>query len=173
MSATDSPKKAVGDYKKNNLEKQISQFRNLCESLLNSDLTAAGILDTITSLTGNAGRGRQQRRTNSRRRRSIKFFPASGKPRAVRSRFCKIDRRTRKEPAIYHRRLRLDQASQAPCRQNGRWRSARHGRISRHPSTPRSARSRRTQLDSNTGRAGIASRSGSFAWPAGRRRIWR
>lgn len=54
MSATDSSKKAVGDYKKKNLEKQISQFRNLCESLLNSDLNAAGILDTVTSITGNA-----------------------------------------------------------------------------------------------------------------------
>ena len=53
MSATDSSKKAVGDYKKRNLEKQISQFRNLCESLLNSDLNAAGILDTITSISGN------------------------------------------------------------------------------------------------------------------------
>jgi hypothetical protein len=53
MSATDSAKKAVGDYKKRNLEKQISQFRNLCESLLNSDLNAAGILDTVTSITGN------------------------------------------------------------------------------------------------------------------------
>ena len=53
MSATDSAKKAVGDYKKQNLSKQISQFRNLCESLLNSDLNAAGILDTITSISGN------------------------------------------------------------------------------------------------------------------------
>lgn len=53
MSATDSAKKAVGDYKKRNLAKQISQFRNLCESLLNSDLNAAGILDTITSISGN------------------------------------------------------------------------------------------------------------------------
>jgi len=53
MSATDSSKKAVGDYKKRNLEKQISQFRNLCESLLNSDLNAAGILDTVTSINGN------------------------------------------------------------------------------------------------------------------------
>ena len=53
MAATDSAKKAVGDYKKRNLEKQISQFRNLCESLLNSDLNAAGILDTITSISGN------------------------------------------------------------------------------------------------------------------------
>lgn len=54
MSATDSAKKAVGDYKKRNLEKQISQFRNLCESLLNSDLNAAGILDTVTAINGNA-----------------------------------------------------------------------------------------------------------------------
>lgn len=53
MSATDSAKKAVGDYKKRNLAKQIAQFRNLCESLLNSDLNAAGILDTITSISGN------------------------------------------------------------------------------------------------------------------------
>lgn len=53
MSATDSSKKAVGDYKKRNLEKQISQFRNLCESLLNSDQNAAGVLDTITSISGN------------------------------------------------------------------------------------------------------------------------
>lgn len=54
MASTDSTKKAVADYKKRNLEKQISQFRNLCESLLNSDLNAAGILDTITSINGNA-----------------------------------------------------------------------------------------------------------------------
>jgi hypothetical protein len=54
MAATDNSKKAVADYKKRNLEKQISQFRNLCESLLNSDLNAAGILDTITSINGNA-----------------------------------------------------------------------------------------------------------------------
>jgi hypothetical protein len=54
MSATDSSKKAVGDYKKKNLEKQIAQFRNLCESLLNSDLNAAGILDSVTSISGNA-----------------------------------------------------------------------------------------------------------------------
>jgi hypothetical protein len=54
MSATDSAKKAVADYKKRNLEKQIVQFRNLCESLLNSDLNAAGILDSITSISGNA-----------------------------------------------------------------------------------------------------------------------
>lgn len=53
MSATDSTKKAVADYKKRNLEKQVSQFRNLCEGLLNSDLNAAGILDTITSISGN------------------------------------------------------------------------------------------------------------------------
>jgi len=52
MSATDSPKKAVGDYKKRNLEKQISQFRNLCESLLNSDSNAAGILDSIVAISG-------------------------------------------------------------------------------------------------------------------------
>ena len=54
MSATDSSKKAVGDYKKRNLEKQISQFRNLCESLLNSDLNAAGVLDSIVAINGNA-----------------------------------------------------------------------------------------------------------------------
>src|ERR1039458_3477387 len=53
MVATDSPKKATGNYKKRNLEKQIAQFRNLCESLLNSDQNAAGILDTITSISGN------------------------------------------------------------------------------------------------------------------------
>jgi hypothetical protein len=53
MSATDSSKKAVGDYKKRNLEKQISQFRNLCESLLNSDQNAAGVFDSITSISGN------------------------------------------------------------------------------------------------------------------------
>lgn len=53
MVATDSPKKAVVDYKKLNLEKQITQYRNLCESLLNSDLNAAGILDSITSIAGN------------------------------------------------------------------------------------------------------------------------
>ena len=52
MSATNSPKKAVGDYKKNNLEKQISQFRNMCESLLNSDSNAAGIFDTVTAISG-------------------------------------------------------------------------------------------------------------------------
>src|ERR1017187_1297486 len=52
MSATDSPKKAVGDYKKNNLEKQISQFRNMCESLLNSDQNAAGVFDTVTAISG-------------------------------------------------------------------------------------------------------------------------
>lgn len=54
MVATDSAKKAVADYKKRNLEKQITQFRNLCESLLNSDLNAAGILDSITAINGNA-----------------------------------------------------------------------------------------------------------------------
>lgn len=53
MSATDSSKKAVGDYKKKNLEKQISQFRNMCESLLNSDQNAAGVFDTITAISGN------------------------------------------------------------------------------------------------------------------------
>jgi hypothetical protein len=53
MSATDSPKKAVGDYKKRNLEKQISQFRNLCESLLNSDQNAAGVLDSVVAINGN------------------------------------------------------------------------------------------------------------------------
>jgi hypothetical protein len=53
MSATDSSKKAVGDYKKRNLEKQISQFRNLCETLLNTDQNAAGVIDTVTSITGN------------------------------------------------------------------------------------------------------------------------
>lgn len=53
MSATDSSKKAVGDYKKRNLEKQISQFRNLCESLLNSDQNAAGVFDQVTSISGN------------------------------------------------------------------------------------------------------------------------
>ncbi len=53
MSATDSPKKAVGDYKKRNLEKQISQFRNLCESLLNSDQNAAGVFDSIVAINGN------------------------------------------------------------------------------------------------------------------------
>jgi hypothetical protein len=53
MSATDSSKKAVGDYKKRNLEKQIAQFRNLCESLLNSDQNAAGVFDTVTSIAGN------------------------------------------------------------------------------------------------------------------------
>jgi len=53
MSATDSPKKAVGDYKKRNLEKQISQFRNLCESLLNSDQNAAGVLDSVVAISGN------------------------------------------------------------------------------------------------------------------------
>ena len=52
MSATDSPKKAVGDYKKRNLEKQISQFRNLCESLLNSDQNAAGVFDSIVAISG-------------------------------------------------------------------------------------------------------------------------
>src|ERR1700728_3403503 len=54
MSATDSSKKAVGDYKKRNLEKQISQFRNLCESLLNSDQNAAGIFDSVVAISGNA-----------------------------------------------------------------------------------------------------------------------
>lgn len=54
MSATDSSKKAVGDYKKRNLEKQISQFRNLCESLLNSDQNAAGVFDSIVAISGNA-----------------------------------------------------------------------------------------------------------------------
>lgn len=53
MVATDSTKKAVGDYKKRNLEKQIVQFRNLCESLLNSDSNAAGVFDTITAISGN------------------------------------------------------------------------------------------------------------------------
>jgi hypothetical protein len=53
MSATDSSKKAVGNYKSRNLEKQITQFRNLCESLLNSDQNAAGVFDSITSISGN------------------------------------------------------------------------------------------------------------------------
>jgi hypothetical protein len=51
--ATDSKKKAVDSYKKRNLQKQIAQYRNMMESLLNSDLNAAGILDTITSVSGN------------------------------------------------------------------------------------------------------------------------
>jgi hypothetical protein len=53
MSATDSSKKAVGDFRKRNLEKQLSQFRNLCETLLNTDQNAAGIIDTVTSISGN------------------------------------------------------------------------------------------------------------------------
>jgi hypothetical protein len=53
MVATDSPKKAVGDYKKLNMEQQINQYRNMMESLLNSDQNAAGILDTITVVSGN------------------------------------------------------------------------------------------------------------------------
>lgn len=53
MSATDSPKKAVGNYKKRNLEKQVSQYRNMMESLLNSDQNAAGVFDSITAISGN------------------------------------------------------------------------------------------------------------------------
>lgn len=51
--ATDSKKKAVDSYKKRNLQKQIAQYRNMMESLLNSDLNAAGILDSVTSIAGN------------------------------------------------------------------------------------------------------------------------
>ena len=52
MSATDSADKAVADFAKRNMEKQVVQFRNFCESLLNSDSNAAGIFDTITSIAG-------------------------------------------------------------------------------------------------------------------------
>lgn len=54
MWATDSANKAVADYAKRNMEKQTQQFRNLFESLLNSDSTAAGVFDSITSIAGNA-----------------------------------------------------------------------------------------------------------------------
>lgn len=53
MWATDSNNKAVADYAKRNMEKQVQQFRNLFECLLNSDSTAAGVFDTITSVSGN------------------------------------------------------------------------------------------------------------------------
>jgi len=53
MSATDTSEKAVADFAKRNLEKQVQQYRNLCESLLNSDQNAAGVFDTITSVVGN------------------------------------------------------------------------------------------------------------------------
>lgn len=53
MSATNSADKAVADYAKRNLEKAVVQIRNFFESLLNSDLNAAGVFDTITSVVGN------------------------------------------------------------------------------------------------------------------------
>lgn len=53
MSATDSSDKSVADYSKRNLEKQVQQYRNMCESLLNSDQNAAGVFDSITSVSGN------------------------------------------------------------------------------------------------------------------------
>jgi hypothetical protein len=54
IAATDSSKKAVGNYRKRNLEKEVAQYRNMCESLLNSDLNAAGVLDTVVAINGNA-----------------------------------------------------------------------------------------------------------------------
>lgn len=53
MSATDTTSRAVGDAQKRNMEKQVQQYRNMCESLLNqSDSNAAGVLDAITSISG-------------------------------------------------------------------------------------------------------------------------
>jgi hypothetical protein len=53
MSATDSREKSVADFAKRNMEKQVQQYRNLIESLLNSDQNAAGVFDSITSINGN------------------------------------------------------------------------------------------------------------------------
>ena len=53
MAATDSTTKAVGDAQKRNMEKQIQQYRNMCESLLNSDSNAAGVFDSVTAIVGN------------------------------------------------------------------------------------------------------------------------
>lgn len=78
MWATDSGKKAVADYAKRNMEKQVQQFRNLFESLLNSDSTASGVFDSITSISGNAIGVNNANMFQAQK--DFQVFPAVGQP---------------------------------------------------------------------------------------------
>ena len=81
MSATDSTKKAVGDYKKRNLEKQISQFRNLCEACSTPTRMRREFSISIVAISGNPIRVNNPNKFQSQK--VYQVFPQSASLRAV------------------------------------------------------------------------------------------